>query len=776
MHHFMQGFLQRFSGVIIRHPWRVILCSLIPCLFLAGFILVTPLQLSFMALVDRSEPLVNRYMVVSERVQLGSQLMLLLEGESESDLDETMVVLHEELEKMEEVSYVVSTPPTEWFEKNLAWITTEEDFETLLSLPNKVSDTTALKRLQERWQKQIDGSATSQKGARLVLVGLSSDPLSISMNDVLSGNSPYEIVERRTQEILQGQESKGDFTGFAAIGAQDQKRTLLSIRSLTPLSLLAVLLILRFVEPRFFRLVTIAFPMLLALVACLGLTGLLLGSLNFIEGFFGMMVFGLGVDFGLHLLVRMREEQSRTEDFETALTTTLSGAGPAIIAGAVTTAGAFAIIGLAPDPTAKHLGTSGSLGLLFCLILMLTLLPAVWVLMEKNRSQEKSTVLNIRGLSTLSESAARHPKRWLMGSALIALVSMLGMPRYHFETDLQKVFNRDVPAVAVSEKIKEIFGANTTPWVVSTTTLEQAQSAHRAFEESPEFSRVFGITSVFPVDLQQRHAHLRSRADIFAQQRKKLQILSVGPVYLSLPAQQILSIVRNFEEAIAQGPPKIHTLPAGLRNQLIGADGMFLTFAYGHQASLDAKQMKRERLAAEALHPSAAGMGNFIEVAMNGQRSWMLSVIMGIALFVALVLLVDLRRLRWIILALTPVTFGVVVTFGAMCWLNVGFSMLLLLSVPLLLGLGVDDGLHVVHRMIEEPDLPAHRATISVTRAITMTTLTTCASFGVLMFSNHPGMESMALTLLFGLPVCLFASATLVPALAVWMGLRRPPA
>ena len=89
--------------------------------------------------------------------------------------------------------------------------------------------------------------------------------------------------------------------------------------------------------------------------------------------------------------------------------------------------------------------------------------------------------------------------------------------------------------------------------------------------------------------------------------------------------------------------------------------------------------------------------------------------------------------------------------------------------------MGVDDGLHVVHRMIEEPNLSAHEATLSVSRAITMTTLTTCSSFCVLLASNHPGMESMAWTLLIGLPICFVASATLIPALAVLLKIRSAP-
>ena len=112
-------------------------------------------------------------------------------------------------------------------------------------------------------------------------------------------------------------------------------------------------------------------------------------------------------------------------------------------------------------------------------------------------------------------------------------------------------------------------------------------------------------------------------------------------------------------------------------------------------------------------------------------------------------------------------------TIGTLCWMGISFNVMVILVLPLLLGLGVDDGLHVVHRMMEDEELPADKATSSVVRAITMTTLTTCTSFGVLLMTNHAGMELMAQTMLIGLPFCLFASLTLVPALSVVLGLRK---
>jgi predicted RND superfamily exporter protein len=200
-------------------------------------------------------------------------------------------------------------------------------------------------------------------------------------------------------------------------------------------------------------------------------------------------------------------------------------------------------------------------------------------------------------------------------------------------------------------------------------------------------------------------------------------------------------------------------------------DGEFLTFAYTYFTGLNADTFREHRLRAERVDPGATGFANFVEAAVYAP--WTKEVLVGVLALVLLVLAIDQRNWRWMLLALLPVTFGSAVTFGVMCWLDVGFSVMLVLVVPLLIGLGVDDGIHVVHRMREDEELPPDVATCSVGRAIVMTTLTTCASFSVMMFSNHPGMESMALCLICGLPLCLLASVTLIPAGSVLLGLRR---
>ncbi|MDP7113093.1 MAG: MMPL family transporter [Myxococcota bacterium] len=177
-------------------------------------------------------------------------------------------------------------------------------------------------------------------------------------------------------------------------------------------------------------------------------------------------------------------------------------------------------------------------------------------------------------------------------------------------------------------------------------------------------------------------------------------------------------------------------------------------------------------MAAWAIDPGAASSLMAAEAMLAGERPWIRWVLTGILLFVTTVLAADLRSLRWVAVALAPVLFGTSVTFGLLCWFGMDFNVMGAVVVPLIIGLGVDDGIHVVHRIREHAG-PAHEAAVSVGRAIVMTTATTCIGTAAFLFTDHPGLESMALVLLLGLPLCLLASVALVPAMVRVLGLSE---
>lgn len=766
----MRRLLAVVAVVVARRPRLVLVLGvLLPLLFAAPAASV-PVNFGFSSFMNESLPLVARYMAMNERLGFSSHLLLLLEG-PDSELEPAAraiaVALQERPDLVGEVHFEA---PQQWFEDNAPWLVSDEVFDDWLALATRAGDPGAARRLEAHFERlEGETSPLERPGARLVRAILAGDPMDENLMAVTRGTSSYSQVEEITRSVVADLPVRVSFGGVPAVAVQDQQSTFQAITRLTPISLVIVLALLLLVEPRPLRLILVAVPMLLSVAAALGAVALVFGAITFGEAFFGMFIFGLGVDYALHLLVRMREERARGLPIEEAVHETVVGAGRGIVAGAVTTVGAFLVIAIAPDPVARHLGISSAVGLMSCMLLMITVLPAAWLVLDRGRPERVVRPLHVPGLARLCRFSVRRPRLVLGTAVVLAVLSLAGSPRFHTESDLSKIFNRDVPGVAVGERIQDLFDANISPWIVASPTIEKARSVQRAFEADPTFVRVDGIGSLFPGDLQARAARLSEAAPQIGATRRELEVMRVMMPAAAPP--RVMKSMRVLERAAESGPPSLDELPEDIASMVRLPDGEFLTFAYSHFTGLDAYTFREHRLRAEAIDPGVTGFGNFVEAAVHAP--WGLEILLGVMALVLVVLAIDQRSLRWMLLALLPVSFGSAVTFGLMCWLDVGFTVMLVLVVPLLIGLGVDDGIHVVHRMREDEALPADIATCSVGRAIVMTTLTTCASFSVMLFANHPGMESMALCLLLGLPMCLLASVTLIPAGAVLLGLRE---
>ena len=88
----------------------------------------------------------------------------------------------------------------------------------------------------------------------------------------------------------------------------------------------------------------------------------------------------------------------------------MSETGPGVIAGGMTTIGSFFIISLAPNPNALHLGLSGFIGLLLCLIMMLTAMPALWVIFNRRKTDRSLKAIEDVMGSVVCNWAVSKPK------------------------------------------------------------------------------------------------------------------------------------------------------------------------------------------------------------------------------------------------------------------------------------------------------------------------------------------------------------------------------
>ncbi|HHF57892.1 MAG TPA: multidrug RND transporter, partial [candidate division WOR-3 bacterium] len=94
---------------------------------------------------------------------------------------------------------------------------------------------------------------------------------------------------------------------------------------------------------------------------------------------------------------------------------------------------------------------------------------------------------------------------------------------------------------------------------------------------------------------------------------------------------------------------------------------------------------------------------------------------------------------------------------------GVSLNFLNVLAFPLIIGIGIDDAVHVMHRYIKEGSIPGVYTLIG--RAIFYTTLTTGAAFGSLLLGKYRGYPSFAIVILVGISLAFLYTLFLLPPL-----------
>jgi hypothetical protein len=118
-------------------------------------------------------------------------------------------------------------------------------------------------------------------------------------------------------------------------------------------------------------------------------------------------------------------------------------------------------------------------------------------------------------------------------------------------------------------------------------------------------------------------------------------------------------------------------------------------------------------------------------------------------------------------LAMVPLLVGVSWTLGLMVLFQLPFNMANLLFIPLIIGIGIDNGIYIVHRFREEAQDGDKRLPLagSTGRSVNLATLTTIVGFGSMMISGHQGIYSLGLLVTLGVGSILIASLSTLPSL-----------
>ena len=551
---------------------------------------------------------------------------------------------------------------------------------------------------------------------------------------------------------------KGSFQNSAnqfTIIIQDLKSTALY-------SIVGVLLLITL----FFRQVVgslfITLPLMMSLTWTFGVTYLAIGSLNMITVGLFAILFGLGIDFGIHIFARYREAHRRGMDIEQALTVTVRYTGKALATTAVTTSIAFYSLLLTDFKGFSEFGFIVGTGILFSLVAMVAICPAFIVLAERLR-----LVIPIRKRSVLWRTG-RYPKPWatLLIGTVITGYSLYHLGDLEFEYDFSKLKPAPPPNInkgSLPQSLKE----GRSPAIVLTESYDEAMEVVRTVEAikaaNGDSSTVLSVKSVYSALPQDQDAKLALIADIRA-------LLDREEGLFSESERAKLDSLRPYLDVEKL---TLYDLPADLTNEFKDKEGNILNFV-AINAAVELKDGKDAiRFAEEISHIETPAGKTYIassshiivaEMLKVMLEDSSLAVILTLAV-VAVVLLIDLRSFVDTLLVLTPLLNALVWVVGFMYAFDIKLNLYNMVAFPTIIGMGIDNSVHIFHRY-QEVGRGSLRLVLRTTGlALLGTSLTTMVGFSGLVPAIHPALTSIGVLSLVGLGSCFITSVTLLPAL-----------
>lgn len=539
---------------------------------------------------------------------------------------------------------------------------------------------------------------------------------------------------------------------------------------LTTTSLLALLLITAYVAVHFRRLSAVPLllvPLFVGLCWTYAAAALFIGTLNILSGFVGAILLGLGIDNGIHILMRYQGERARDRYPEEALRAAFGDTGRAALTAMLTTLVALLALGMSEFRGFREFGLLAISGLVLVLLSYVTTLPALLGLAERLGVRPSVPLQHVGALS-------RRWRRWAPAVLWLVLLGVLGLGtragEVRFDYDFASLDPAGLRSYVLDRDVNRLLGRSQTPLVVPVEDEAAAKRVVEALEKRKQAHPEAGIDRIASTaNLVPDHQQLKQR---------KLEKIgeSVAAIlpHVDDPAKR--KDLERLREMAKADPFTEAELPESIRRRfepLSEAGPAEFVLVYPGVSLSDGRAVRR--LTAQ-LQEIPVGGGETVDAA--GEAMVLADVLrqvlqetprIVVAAFVMVltVLWVLFGRLRSALFAALPAAATLLGTFGLMELLGVRLNYLNVIALPVLLGIGVDGGAHMVSRVSQRADWAP--AVAETSRAIAGAVLTTAFGFGALWLARHPGLQSVAHVAVLGLGVNLVVSVLLLPALLwVW--------
>ncbi len=573
---------------------------------------------------------------------------------------------------------------------------------------------------------------------------------------------------------------------------------------------------------------TIAAMVALAVAISLsfGFATLAVGHLNILSSVFAVMLIGIGIEYGIQVVLRYQEELARGRSRDEALRLSLSRNGWAIVMAAATVAAAFGTFAFTDFKGIAELGVIAAGGIAICVLVTFTVLPALLVLFPVRMPRTRPAVGAEPGWQRLLFG---YPRMVLPIALILAFVCLWPLFHSEFDYNLMNMQAKGLESVNYAYKLmrsKENAGYFA---VVTAATKEEAAVRAKTLESLPTVDHVVWAGSFVPDDQTEKlrllAAARKELADVkpvpyeedlrlmelpavFENFRNTVEKLKTGLAKENKPAarpvgaflatldkffaglekekdRNAVGMLKDFQGGMfAELPARIELLkksldaapvqaadvPPELMRRFISKNGTYLLQVAPKEEIFARGPLKRFLDDVRKVDPAATGEPVMVYESMTVLRDSYRSAFIFAFAAIAAILLVTFRSFRYALIGLVPLVAGILFMVAGMRLFGISFNSANVIVLPLVLGIAVDSGIYLISRYRREDETPRQVILSSTGIGVFLNTLTIMASFGALMVAHHQGVFSIGAVMSLGMVACQMAFIIVLPAVLTLFG------
>ena len=564
------------------------------------------------------------------------------------------------------------------------------------------------------------------------------------------------------------------FTGSYKTSYDDSFEMKASLEPTSVTSFLGVLaVLLAFLGRRFGAVLLMTSGMMAGVALTFGFTYLAVGQLNMITSILGGILMGQGIDFGIHLVYRIRYYLGQGEEWDKAVQLAVQNAGLAALVSATASAGAFFALLFSEFRGFSQFGLLAGVGTYLIGTAIFVAVPAVLVLAGRRWPKVPAMICGMQAPDQPRAGTERRiPMPWVLlgltGGTVVVLSAFA--PQVHFEYNSRALMVEHQPSVRLQDEVNARFQISADPVAIYTKDLADAKKVHDELYplDHKKYSTVDQVLSIYTfvpaADQQARNAKV---LQAWKAELAEIDIDSVPPEHQE-KYKQLLGYLDTTPYDLAGLPGLYREQFTHLPSTKVENHG-WLTFVYPVVDLWDGKQMLKFAEEIEEIHTKdgstfrAAGLPILFAhlakiVLFDGKMSMILT-----AILLLILLVIDFRSLRSALVALLPLVAGMTTMLGVMALAGWSMNFMNIVVFPIVFGVGISHGVYLMHRFNEGTS--PYEALRTVGLPVAASTITTLAGWAGLLQAGHQGLKSMGILACVGMTATLLVSFTVMPAI-----------